>query len=407
MSLSDEIKSAMRSATKNFKAAKRKADREDRVSASRLKELRYKPARISVRDAAFEVMEAAYNKASSNGRYYANARQIMYAARPAILEQTGDRELKSAYFTQTLLKDYLEEYTPGWKVVWDARGHLVEPYTKSQISLGGSAVREYTAAWFSKIDMDPPDIDEMIDTKGPANRFNNALFIEKEGFSEILADARFPERYSMALMSTKGIPVAAACDLIEALVSNDVRVFVLHDFDLAGFKILRTLREGTRLSVGADVIDLGLRMADIEGLPSEPVTYKQMVSPRIYLRYECGATKEETEFLVSHAECRGYTGQRVEINAMTSEQLIAWLDRKLAEHEVTQMMPDEDTITAAYKRAVFLKRIQTKIEEIVEEIEDDEVEVPGDLIKQVKDKQADKPLASWDHIVWDIANDDI
>jgi len=131
------------------------------------------------------------------------------------------------------------------------------------------------------------------------------------------------------------------------------------------------------------------------------------VSPRIYLRYECGATKEETEFLVSHAECRGYTGQRGEINAMTSEQLIAWLDRKLAEHEVTQMMPDEDTITAAYKRAVFLKRIQTKIEEIVEEIEDDEVEVPGDLIKQVKDKQADKPLASWDHIVWDIANDDI
>ncbi|MFH1006625.1 MAG: hypothetical protein V1800_03870 [Candidatus Latescibacterota bacterium] len=127
MSLSDDIKAAMSSVTKDFKKAKRQADKNDCVSSSRLKELRYKAPRTSLRDAAFEVMEDAYNKASSNGKYYANARQIMYAARPAILEITGLRELKSAYFTQTLLKDYLEEYTPEWKVAWAARGHLVEP----------------------------------------------------------------------------------------------------------------------------------------------------------------------------------------------------------------------------------------------------------------------------------------
>jgi hypothetical protein len=52
-------------------------------------------------------MEDAYNHASSNGRYYANARQIMYAARPAILSRCAVTELKDVYFTQNLLKDYL------------------------------------------------------------------------------------------------------------------------------------------------------------------------------------------------------------------------------------------------------------------------------------------------------------
>jgi hypothetical protein len=63
-------------------------------------------------------MEEAYNKASANGRYYANARQIYYAARPLVLELTDKKStLDSRYFTQTLLKDYLELYNPNWKVV--------------------------------------------------------------------------------------------------------------------------------------------------------------------------------------------------------------------------------------------------------------------------------------------------
>jgi len=352
-------------------------------------------------------MEDAYIKASSNGKYYANARQIMYAARPAILEITGERELKSAYFTQTLLKDYLEKYNPDWKVVWDARGHLVEPYTNKQINLGGSDVKKYQSTWSSMIGMEPPVVAELVGTNGPTNRFNNALFIEKEGFTEILADMGFPERYSMALMSTKGLPVKAACDIIKALVQKGVRVFVLHDFDLAGFKILRTLRKGTRLSVGSDVIDLGFRMADIVDLPSEPVYYDQTTNPKIYLRQDCGATSEETEFLVSKRDYRGYQGKRVEINAMTSEQLIEWLDRKLAEHNVKKLVPDAETITVAYKRAVFLNRIREKIEEIVEDIEDDTIEILDGLSELVAERLAERPKESWDRIVWDIVNDHI
>ena len=116
---------AIKGVTKTWKAEKRKADKQDRVSTKELERMREKPHSISLKDAAFDVMEEAYNKASSNGKYYANARQIMYAARPDILRITGKAQLDDVYFTQTLLKDYLEEHEPNWKVVWDARGILL------------------------------------------------------------------------------------------------------------------------------------------------------------------------------------------------------------------------------------------------------------------------------------------
>ena len=399
------IASATKSVTKGWKQAKHAADRNDRVSRNRIDRLRYRPSRVTIRAMAFRVMEDAYNKASSNGRYYANARQIMYAARPAILAECDASKFDSVYFTQTLLKDYLQTRQPAWRVVWDARGHLVEPYTKRKISLGGVGVKEYIGKWHSRIDRDVPEIESRIDTHGPRNRFQNVLFIEKEGFAEILTDAGIGERWDMAVMSTKGIPVDAACDLIRVMDQQDVRVFVLHDFDLSGFKILRTLRTGTRLSAGTDVIDLGLRMADIDGLLSEPVEYSQQSNPGTYLRFECGATKEEINFLVDGGYSRGWRGQRVEINAMTSEELIAFLERKFKEHGVEKVMPTTDVLSAAYKRAMFLRRMEEEIMKLEEEIWDDSDDspVPKDLDSKVEAMMKKQREMSWDAAVWKLA----
>jgi|SRR6516225_9561818 len=83
---------------------------------------------VSFKEAAGEIMESAYLKVSGNGEYPANARQIMYAARPHIQKVTG-RELNADYFTQTLLPDYLTETGVDWDVVYDARGHFNGPTT--------------------------------------------------------------------------------------------------------------------------------------------------------------------------------------------------------------------------------------------------------------------------------------
>ena len=62
----------------------------------------------------------------------------MYAARPAILKLTGRDKIDDKYFTQTLLPDYVEEHpieTRDWDVVFDARGHFVEPHTGRAVSI--------------------------------------------------------------------------------------------------------------------------------------------------------------------------------------------------------------------------------------------------------------------------------
>ena len=111
--------------TKDWAAIKKKEDRDRRQAEStRERYWRGYSSRVTAKAAAYEVMSEAYEKASGSGRYPANARQIMYAARPAIQEQTG-QTLSDVYFTQVLLPNFIREQpdkTAGWDVIYDARG---------------------------------------------------------------------------------------------------------------------------------------------------------------------------------------------------------------------------------------------------------------------------------------------
>jgi hypothetical protein len=104
------------------------------------------PGSMKIKEAARQVMPDAYRIASTDGTLPANARQIMYAARPAILEQTGKTKLDDRYFTQGLLPDYIEEHpeiTANWDVVFDDRGSFIEPHTGHVVPLGTVEVRQY------------------------------------------------------------------------------------------------------------------------------------------------------------------------------------------------------------------------------------------------------------------------
>jgi hypothetical protein len=402
--IAEDLAKAVRDVTKGWKTEKRHADRHDRVSYHSLARMRLGRVKPITRDVAFDVMEQAYNHASANGRYYANARQIMYAARPLMLAKEPSLSLDgkfSVYFTQVILKDYLEEHSPGWKVVWDARGHLIEPYTGRVIGLGGIEVMKYIESWSSKFKEQPEiNIENRIRTAGPVNRFSSALFIEKEGFTEILKDAGIQRRYDIALMSTKGLPVKAACDLANALAAKGVTIYVLHDFDLAGFKIVKTLREGTRMARGTDVVDIGLRFEDIGELESESVEYKQQADPKDYLE-ECGATPEEQEFLVEDEHGGGWIGQRVEINAMTSDELIAWLEDKFEEHGVEKVVPDDKTLTSAYRRAKYLRGVEAEIQKLKKA--DKAAKVPSNLREKIEEMIDEDSEMSWDDAIWGCA----
>lgn len=396
--LGKDILTGFRSVGSDWKKAKKTSDKNDRVSKPRLDSMRYyKPVKLTMKDVAYMHMEEAYNKASSNGRYYANARQIMYACRPFIIARLGKHiwgRNSDSYFTQTILKDYIEDRGDHMKVVWDARGHLIEPHTNYKIGLGGAEVMKYRqeqTGEFSEIEQF--DLKTIAPTRGPKNRYGAVLFVEKEGFHEQLEDAGITKRWDIAIMSSKGVPNAATCN-VGAMVG--VPVMALHDFDVAGFKIVKTLRQGTRLSHGIrNVIDIGLRLEDVEGMEPEPVFYRTNARQmRWYLRFDCNATLEEIDYLVN---------QRVEINMLTTEELINFLEKKFEEHGIKKIIPEEDTLRSAFKRANFRLELE-KQAKILEEHQQD-WEIPDNLLDRVKDSLDEDPSQSWDEAVWDIAEE--
>jgi hypothetical protein len=352
---------------------------------------------VSIKDAAWHVMEDAYNKASANGTLPAHARQIMYAARGAIQEITG-KALDDVYFTQTLLPDYIAEMGVDWNVVYDARGHFTEPHTGASIPLGTLQVRKHLDDILCHEVEEPcyDIIDKHYPTLGPANRYGAVLFIEKEGFMPLFQAVRLAERYDLAIMSTKGMSVTASRELVDRLCGEHrIPLLALHDFDVAGFSIFGTLSADTRryqFNNAVDVSDLGLRLADIGGLESEaapPVKSPGMV--RATLRRH-GASDEECDFLLR---------RRVELNALPSDQLVAFIERKLAAHGVAKLTPDAETLAEAYRRMRRQALVQQRIDEMIEEMEsepEDAIAVPANLQRKIQAAQkADRTLP------WDVA----
>jgi DNA topoisomerase VI subunit B len=418
--LSEAITSGIESVTAKW-AKQRKAEERAASARSRRRQAMSRAREMTIRDAAWEVMPAAYNKASDYGALPANARQIMYAARPDILAMTGKGEIDDAYFTQTLLPDYIREHglEDEWDVAYDARGHLTEPHRNrlsgprgmTHVPLGTLEVRAYLQAEAAEplaISHVPTD----FPTVGPTNRYSAVMFLEKEGFTQLLDRARISDRYDLGIMSTKGMSVVAARKLIDELTNDGVRVFVVRDFDIAGFSIATTLTGDTRryeFDNAVDVVDLGIRLGDVHeyGLVSEPWAAKgarRKIERRLRLN---GATSEEVDFIVRRGDYERSSGQRVELNAFTSSQFVGWLEAKLDEHGVHKVIPDAETLALQYRRSLARRAVNRKIDEIEASARADAAQaaIPGDLADRVRDLLDEDDSMSWDDAVTQIVMD--
>jgi hypothetical protein len=365
--------------------------------------------RTTIKDAAYAVMADAYMTASDNpggDPLPVKARQIMYQARPEILELTGNRNLRSNYFTQTLLPAYVQDYpdeTADWDVVYDARGHFNEPHTGRSVPLGTLEVRQFLGERPSRRKRPHLQTNGLYPTSGPLNRFRNILFVEKEGFDELFAAVQLAERYDIAIMSTKGMSVVASRLLIDRLAPLVDHIFALHDFDISGFSIFGTLGTDSDRYVfandmSAKLIDIGLHLEDAEamGLASEPVKVEKDRDAVRETLARHGATDEEIEFLVPQDEdepCR-----RVELNAMTSRQLVDFVEAAFMRHGVGKVMPD-NAVIRDHARHLLESRLSA---ELLAQHADDiaaqaaAVELPVDLFEQILDLVSEEPELSWD-----------
>jgi hypothetical protein len=372
------------------------------------------PANVQIKEAAWQIMEEAYLSASDNGRLPANARQIMYAARPYILKATGLEAFGDQYFTQTLLPDYLEahpEQTQNWDVVFDARGNATEPHTGHRTPLGTLAVRRYLeqirggAVLTETIDL---GVLGLFPTIGPVNRFKNALFIEKEGFDQILGATHIAQKYDLFIMSTKGLRVIALEILLDALCRYGLeRVFVLHDFDVSGFSILGTLGKSSRryrYQNQIQIVDLGLRLDDVraEQLQTEPIKLEDDSLKR-HNKWRAqaltldrhGASVQEIEFLRT---------QRSELNMLLGRAFITFLERKLAQHGVAKVIPDSETLWLHARRYYEWQLTKGLLDQERDKLKAQAaaMPVPEDLDQAVEDLLADRPELAWDMAVVEI-----
>jgi hypothetical protein len=177
----------------------------------------------------------------------------------------------------------------------------------------------------------------------------------------------------------------------------------LHDFDTSGFSIFGTLgTDSDRYTFDHDMsdklIDIGLRLADVEamGLDSEPVAVKKDREAVRETLERHGATDEEIRFLVPKDEnepCR-----RVELNAMTSRQLVDFVEAAFSRHEVGKVIPDDEVI---HEHARHLLESRLSAELLAQHADDiatqaAKVRLPVDLFERLVDLVSEEPELSWD-----------
>jgi hypothetical protein len=374
---------------------------------------------VSFKEAAAQIMEKAYLQASGNGTLPANARQIMYAARPHIQNVTG-KPLDDNYFTQTLLPDYLMETGVAWDVVYDARGHFNEPHAGKSFGVGTLEVRSYLAGLHDPQVVSASFGNASVKTRGPSGNFGAVLFIEKEGFDPLLRASQIADKYDLAIMSTKGMSVTAARALADEMChDHDIPLLLLHDFDKAGFSIAGTVQRDTRryeFRNSITTIDLGLTLADVQamGLESEHQFHPKGGKDALIANLRGnGATEAEIAFMFADFDALRST-RRVELNAMTSPQFIAFLERKLKEHGINKVVPNQELLAEVYAGLKRGRRLEEALQQAVEDLqeedeEDGEVEAkdfraPKDLPRRIRALLKRRPTLRWDAALAEIVD---
>jgi hypothetical protein len=336
---------------------------------------------VSIKDIVLDNLDDAIATVSGNGKFRFNQRQLLYVLRPIVKDETG-KELTTENFN-TIITGHESECGEIEGMYREPRGSIYHPHRDETITLGTLSVEDY---------------------ERPAWTFNKLVYLEKEGFSEALKDSGWPERHDCTLISSKGFTTRAARDLVDKLAEHDepVDVFCVHDADGYGTMIYQTFQEATKARGARKIriINLGLEPWEAleMGLEIEEVEEKSRRKP--VAEYVCarsdGAHWEE--WLQSN---------RVELNAMTTPQFIAWLDAKMAAYG--KLIPPADVLETELNARIEEKVRAALTDRILREANVDaqvaaalaDIDAPDSaaLAEGIKKLFAQTPAAEWrDHI---------
>ena len=293
-----------------------------------------------IKDVVFDHLAEVIDIVSGPERYRFNDRQLFYRLRPIIVAETG-KELKLSNW-KSILDAYEGENGEIELMYREPRGSLIHPHRNETFALGTLMVEQYVR---------------------PEWTFNKLLYIEKEGAQEALKQDRWLERHDCAVMSSKGFSTRAARDLIDKLVEHDepIEIFCAHDADASGTMIYQTLQEATRAR-GArkiEIVNIGLEPWEAVAMGLEVETVEAGERRKPVANYVGGLydgdDNDWEEWLQTH---------RVELNAMTTPELIEWLDDKMEVYGSGKLIPPAEVLEDTFM-SLAEERLRTEITERV------------------------------------------
>jgi hypothetical protein len=122
--------------------------------------------------------------------------------------------------------------------------------------------------------------------------------------------------------------------------------------------------------------------------------------------YENGASEAEIAFMFRDFD-RLRSTRRVELNAMTSPQFIAFLERKLKEAGVRKIVPEQELLAEVYTEMQRGRRLQEAVDDLEDEIDDEDFKAPKDLQRRVAALLKRHPEMTWHRAIRLIIDPDV
>jgi hypothetical protein len=280
---------------------------------------------------------------AGGGSHRFSLRTLFYAMRHVLSLERLSLPLWG-WFCQ-VITEYEEEQgqdIPG--IYRNDRGKLYIPHLRKEIPLGTLTVEQYKhVAW----------------------TYNKVLYVEKEGIYEIIKASGWAERNDCLLVTSQGFATRAARDVIDLLAESDgeLQFFCIHDGDAYGTLIHEKLQEATKargarririVNLGLDPWQgLGMGLAVEQAAKDENGQKRKPVGE--YVRQQ---GLEWEEWLQT---------QRIELNAMTTPQLLEWLDCSMKKHGNGKILPPDEVLSAHLAKTVHQRVREAERERILHE----------------------------------------
>ncbi len=288
---------------------------------------------ISQKGETLRALPEAINKVSSGGRYRYKQRQLWYVVR----EILGAMHPKYDYFTSDLIPAAKAKGIDLRGMLKEANSELHEPRSDDKVMLSTEEEENYVI---------------------PEYNYNKVLYVEKRGYKDLIVANGFQDRYDLAVIGSQGESSEASRRLLtriqEASRSRGEKITILcvHDADLMGHDIYLTLRDGGS-EEAVDVVDLGLSMIEATTtLRLKPEEAKEEKPRRISDKLLRNLPENELWLLTGLRprelqDTKLDTTYRVELNALTPEQFLSWLKKKLAALGILEKVhPPEEVVKA-------------------------------------------------------------